>query len=131
MALFAKALPDDAAIEAVADYVATLRVALPRGTTVGNAVRGEQLYATCRACHGATAEGMSALHAPGLNRLDDWYLIRQLEQFQAGSRGYDRGDVFGQQMRGAAALLSGPEDLRDIAAYIDSLAKTGKETIAR
>ena len=55
-------------------------------------------YKSCAACHGANGEGNEALGAPTLVNLDDWYLSRQLENFNSGRRGADANDSNGQLM---------------------------------
>ena len=90
-------------------------------TVSGDAERGESLYATCSACHGAQGEGNRLLNAPALAGQSDWYLVRQLDKYRAGARGYDPADTFGQQMKAATAVLTGADDVRDVVAYINTL----------
>ena len=56
----------------------------------GDAAAGAPLYAVCAACHGAQAEGNPALNAPKLSGQGDWYLKRQLQQFQERCAGRAR-----------------------------------------
>ena len=90
-------------------------------TVDGDAQRGETLYASCGACHGARGEGNRTMNAPALAGQSDWYLVRQLEKYQTGARGYDSADVFGQQMKAATAVLTSEEDVQDVVAYINTL----------
>ncbi len=59
----------------------------------------------CAACHGAQGQGNPALAAPPLAGQDAAYLARQLNNFQAGRRGYAEQDEAGQRMRAQAAGL--------------------------
>ncbi|HWK54243.1 MAG TPA: c-type cytochrome [Hyphomicrobiales bacterium] len=87
----------------------------------GDAEKGKALYATCGACHGPNAEGMEALNAPRLAGQEEWYVIRQLENFKNGIRGANAKDTYGMQMAPMAQVLPTPESMADVAAYIKSL----------
>lgn len=137
------AILSDEEIDEAAAWVAATSSPPPARTLRGDAARGETLYGTCAACHGAAAEGRGELGAPPLAGLDDWYLVRQLENFRAGIRGgaaaevaraadsYDaprtldgaRGDenLPARQMAAAAATLAGDSDVLDVVAYIITL----------
>ena len=110
-------------IDDVVAFVTALpvRTATIEQTVDGDADRGKALYATCGACHGAGGEGNQMLNAPRLAGQSDWYLVRQLEKYQTGARGYDSADVFGQQMKAATSVLTGEEDVQDVVAYINTL----------
>jgi len=112
---------DDASMDAVAAYVATLKPKAPAITVHGDAKRGRALYETCSGCHGARGEGNGALKAPALAGQTDWYLVTQLERFRAGERGFAPEDMQGNQMRGAAAVLADSDAVNDVVAYINSL----------
>jgi cytochrome c oxidase subunit 2 len=112
---------DDAAIEAVATYVATFKPKAPVVTVHGDAKRGRALYATCIGCHGSRGEGNGALKAPALAGQTDWYLVTQLERFRASERGFSPEDLEGSQMRAAAAVLADSTAVNDVVAYINSL----------
>jgi cytochrome c oxidase subunit 2 len=114
---------DDAAIEAVAAYVAKFDAATPPVTVHGDAKRGRALYATCVGCHGSKAEGNSALKAPALSGQTDWYLVRQLERFRNGERGFAAEDTPGVTMRAAAAALPDTTAVTDLVAYINTLSR--------
>jgi cytochrome c553 len=118
----AKAMPSDRAIRDVVAYVGTLPVVKPVVTLKGDAMRGQALYATCAACHGAKAEGNPALGAPALALLDDWYQVRQLQGYRTGGRGTHASDTPGQQMRAALTVLRDDRALTDVVAYVTSLA---------
>lgn len=108
-------------IARVAAYVNAVDSAPPAVTVEGDATRGESLYATCVACHGADAGGNEALGGPALTGLNDWYLLTQLQNFKAGIRGSASGDTWGQQMRAATALLPDEQAMRDVVRYIATL----------
>jgi cytochrome c553 len=112
---------DDSAIDAVAAYVAKFEPAAPPVTVHGDAKRGRSLYATCSGCHGASAEGNSALKAPALAGQTDWYLVRQLERFRSGERGFAAEDTPGVTMRAAAGALPDAKAVNDLVAYINTL----------
>ena len=86
----------------------------------GDAAAGKSLYPVCTACHGPTGLGNQAMNAPKLAGQEPWYLVRQMQMFQNGSRGTAAGDMHGAQM---AAMAKGPqlaseEALQNLAAYI-------------
>jgi cytochrome c oxidase subunit 2 len=87
----------------------------------GDAARGKTLYATCGACHGANGEGMEALNAPKLAGQEEWYTVRQLENFKNGVRGNNPKDTYGMQMAPMAQTLPDAQSMQDVAAYIRSL----------
>ncbi len=110
-------------LQAVAAYVASLPRTSPSATLDGQAAQGQGLYATCVACHGADGKGNEALKAPPLVGQNDWYIVAQLKKFKDGLRGTDAGDVTGQQMRAMANVLGDEKAMRDVAAYLRSLAQ--------
>ncbi|MEP2026149.1 c-type cytochrome, partial [Reichenbachiella sp.] len=93
-------------------------------TDSGNNKDGAQLFKTCVACHGQNATGNKSLGAPSLVNQDDWYLIRQLENFKTGIRGTDPSDTQGTQMAAIAKLLDSPEKIVSVVAHIKSLPKS-------
>ena len=114
-------LPDDAAIDDVAAWLASLPA--PRAAAVDGALlrNGSNYYQSkCGACHGARAEGNPALFAPRLAGLDAGYLARQYRNFAAGLRGTDPADRYGRQMRLMATALPAETDLRDVLGFIAS-----------
>lgn len=82
---------------------------------------GEQLYGTCVSCHGEEGQGNQQLNAPAIAGLAPWYTSRQLDYFRNGVRGAHEDDQYGSQMTAFANTLSGPEAIRDVAAYIAQL----------
>ena len=116
----AMTLADDAAVANVAAYVATFPAPAKEDMKGwgGDAARGQALYATCSACHGAKAEGNAALNAPKLTGLPSWYLVRQLKAFKEGVRGTHAGDTYGAQMRPMAMMLADEQAMKDVVAFI-------------
>jgi cytochrome c oxidase subunit 2 len=100
-------------------------ISLPAGDSTasvsGDAAAGQAAYAVCAACHGPAAEGNEQMGGPKLAGLDDWYLVRQINNYQNGLRGYDPKDIFGNQMRPMAATLASEKAINDVVAYINSL----------
>lgn len=64
---------------------------------------------TCVACHGNLGQGNAALGAPRLAGQQPDYLLRQLQAFKHGQRGYDPEDGHGAQMRAVVAGLDDAE----------------------
>ncbi len=102
-------------------YITSLPPAAASPTVEGDVAAGKTAYAVCAACHGQQAEGVEAMGGPRLAGLDDWYLVRQLENYRAGRRGYHSADTFGAQMKPMATILAGDEAVRDVVAYINTL----------
>lgn len=97
----------------------------------GDPALGKASYAVCGSCHGAQGEGNTALNAPNLNVMSDWYMARQLNYYKKGIRGAHKDDRFGQQMAAMSATLIDDKAVINIAAYIQSLPDTAaEETIA-
>ena len=117
----AMTLATDQVVEDVAAYIATLKGKVSAPTVKGDAKAGKVAYAICQACHGAQGEGSKALNAPKLAGQQDWYLVRQLQNFKAGIRGTHAKDMFGMQMRPMAMTLANDAAVNNVAAYIASL----------
>ena len=128
---FAKALPDEQAILDVVAYISTLKSSnIPRTENSGDPLRGETIYLEkgCARCHGTKGQGIKAqptyraqkYDAPRLAGQHDWYLIRQLQNFKAGIRGYT-GDKSGLWMRLETIELDKVQMIKDLAAYIGTL----------
>jgi len=112
-------LKDDAAVAAVAAYVAALSKNQPVAPAKGDLRNGNNLYhGKCGACHGGRAEGNPALNAPRLAGLDAAYIRRQFFHFRDGLRGMDPKDVPGRQMAMMARTLPAERDLDDVIAFI-------------
>ena len=110
-------------IPEAASFVASVKVRsfTITNTVSGDASRGEQLYASCAACHGHAGDGSRVLNAPRLSGRSDWYLVRQLKNYLRGVRGYAVADTAGQQMQAATAMLTAKRDIVDVVAYINTL----------
>lgn len=121
MAPMAAMLATDADIKNVAAFIAALSPASITHDGGGDAAAGQALYGTCAACHGVQAEGNAALNAPTLVIQQDWYIVRQLENFKSGARGAHADDAFGAQMRPMAMMLADAAAMKNVAAYIASL----------
>lgn len=117
----AMTLANEAAVDNVVAYIGTLTAPPPPATVQGDAAAGKQLYATCAACHGPKAEGNVAMNAPRLADQDDWYLVRQLQNYKKGLRGAHPKDTFGAQMKPMAAMLANDQAINNVVVYIRSL----------
>lgn len=114
----------EANISAVAAYVATLAPARPAASLSGGDVNaGKASYAVCAACHGPAGEGNPALKAPPLTQTQDWYLLAQLTKFKAGVRGAKPEDASGATMRPMALMLADEQAMKNVLAYVRTLAK--------
>jgi cytochrome c oxidase subunit 2 len=116
-------LANEADVEAAAAYVASLPVVKPAPELEGDAARGQALYAPCTACHGPDGAGNQALGSPPLTGTNDWYLLTQLQHFKAGIRGTKPGDTNGSLMRPMSMTLADDQAMRDVIAFIETLAK--------
>jgi cytochrome c oxidase subunit II len=117
----AMTLTNDAAIDNVVAYIGTLTAPPAAATVQGDAAAGKQLYATCAACHGPKAEGNAQLNAPRLADQDDWYLVRELQNYKKGIRGTNPKDTYGAQMKPMAAMLANDQAINNVVVYIRSL----------
>lgn len=122
MAPMAKGLADDAAVTAVADYLASLPPAKSTATlSGGDAAQGAKLYQSkCGSCHGGKGEGNPSLNTPRLAGQADAYLLAQFNNFKQGKRGYQQQDRFGRQMKMMANTLNESE-LLNVLAYLNTL----------
>lgn len=113
----------DSAISELAAYLAALPAPPVAPGADADLRNGNNYYqANCGACHGSRAEGNPALHAPALAWLDTAYLERQFSNFQLGLRGKHPADRLGRQMSMMAGTLPDEETLRDVIAFMQSLA---------
>ena len=119
----ARWLKTDDDVKAVAGHVSSLEPARSApAVTGGDAAKGAALYATCSGCHGVAGEGVQAVGAPSLTHTSDWYLLTQLKNYKAGVRGKDPRDVTGTAMQGMSMLLADEQAIKDVIAYIETLA---------
>lgn len=117
----AMTVTDPGALENLAAYVAALPEPDLAATVEGDVAAGARAYAVCAACHGARAEGNEQMAGPRLAGQSDWYLVRQLENYRKGLRGYDPKDIYGNQMKPMAMTLADDQAINDVVAYINSL----------
>ena len=110
----------DEDISSIVEWVSTLEFRSPQITIDGDLAAGLQLYQSCRACHGADGKGIESLGAPALAGQNDWYLVKQLRNFQAGYRGSDSRDAYGRQMAAMAKNLVGEQQIVDVVSYINT-----------
>jgi cytochrome c oxidase subunit 2 len=112
-------------VEAVSAHIAAMPPADPAPTvTGGDVAKGKEIYTKiCIACHGPDGAGnQQMMGAAPFYRSSDWYLFRQVENFRAGIRGARPGDQSGALMRPMIAQLTGEQDIKDVIAYITTLA---------
>ena len=117
----AMAVADPVAVENLIAYIDTLPDTPGPTTVEGDAAAGKAGYAVCAACHGADGMGNAQLGGPRLAGQDDWYLVRQMQNYQKGLRGYDPKDIYGMQMKPMAAMLPTEKAINDVVAYINTL----------
>ncbi|MEQ8860599.1 MAG: c-type cytochrome [Pseudomonadales bacterium] len=115
------AVSDPTALENLIAYIGTLPDVPAQPTIEGDVAAGQAAYAVCAACHGPAAGGVEQLGGPRLAGQNDWYLVRQIKNYQQGLRGYDPKDIFGNQMKPMASTLAGDKAINDVVAYINSL----------
>jgi cytochrome c oxidase subunit II len=87
----------------------------------GDPEQGKRHYRTCSSCHGADGQGIWSTHAPRLANMSDWYLARQLQNFQQGIRGSHPQDFYGSQMRDMARVLADDKAITDLIDYVHTL----------
>ena len=117
----AMVLAGEEQIADVVAYINSLDLPDPPQTVDGDVELGKQAYETCIPCHGEYGQGAQSLDAPRLSNQHDWYIVRQLENFNAGIRGGHQNDIYGAQMRIMSQMLESDERIRAVAAYIASL----------
>ncbi len=101
--------------------VCTLGLTATTAMAASDPEKGKAHFTLCATCHGQAAEGNQALNAPVNAGQDEWYVIRQLNNFRAGVRGADPKDIYGAQMRPMAMTLADDQAVEDVAAYVASL----------
>lgn len=121
---FATTLADRSARADVAAYIASLPDEPTEDTVSGDARRGAKFFRTCAGCHRPAGQGSYAHNAPRLAGMSDWYQLRQLENFKQGIRGRHKDDLYGTQMAEMSKMLTDEQAVRDVIAYINTLART-------
>ena len=118
-------LASDQDIEDVVAYFSTLKPEiLPETVEGGNVAKGKEIFTICAACHGDDGKGIEVLNSPRVAGIPDWYLLRQIGNFDKGIRGTHEDDVFGRQMGIIQKLmLKDDQAILDVIAYINTLPK--------
>ncbi len=83
--------------------------------------RGRELFETCVPCHNADGSGNSAVGAPNIAGMKEWYVQGELKKFRSGGRGMHFSDVEGMRMRPMALSLTSDDDAEAVAQYVESL----------
>lgn len=117
----AMAVSDPTAEANLIAYIESLPDTDAAPTVTGDVAAGQAAYAVCAACHGPKGEGNEQMGGPRIAGQDDWYLIRQLSNYNKGLRGYDPKDTFGMQMKPMAATVATEKAANDVVAYINTL----------
>jgi len=126
MAPMAATLADDAAIRNIVAYIASLPNMNAAPTVNGDVARGGEIFTTCGSCHGSNGQGIWSLNAPRLSGGNDWYLVRQLDNYRQGIRGLHPQDLYGKQMNLISGMLRDEQSVRDVVAYINTLGGAGQ-----
>ena len=81
---------DERTIAFVGRHIENLPSNAERKTVATQEIVGsENLYKNhCSSCHNEEATGNRSLRAPPLTSQQDWYLLKQIENFQTGKRGH-------------------------------------------
>jgi cytochrome c553 len=90
-------------------------------SSVATSVSGAELFEACVPCHGAAGEGKTALGAPAIAGLPDWYVSAQLERFQTGVRGQHADDIEGLRMQAMSRQLRSEMERMAVARHVASL----------
>ena len=117
----ALAVSDPIAQENLAAYIQSLPAAKPPATVTGDVGKGQAAFAVCAACHGQRGEGNEPPGGPRLAGMSDWYLVRQIRNYQQDLRGYHPQDIFGRQMKPMAQVLTSEAAVNDVVAYINTV----------
>ena len=105
----------------IVDWIGDWEYVPAEATIEGNVRQGDIAFQACAACHGANAQGNEALGAPALAGQNDWYLLTQLRNFRAGSRGSHQEDTFGSQMVTMSKILRDDQAVINVVSYINTL----------
>jgi cytochrome c oxidase subunit 2 len=87
-------------------------------------VAGETLWEYCAFCHNADGLGQARSEAPKLAGDPAWYTERQLRYFRNKVRGYHPDDIPGLQMVIYSVPAFDDAAIRNVSAYIESMAVT-------
>ena len=111
---------DDSEIKTLSSFISSLDNAKLYNQIEGDLVTGEFVFQHCISCHGEYGEGDQTISAPKLTGQNDWYIYRQLINFQKGVRGQHPEDLYGKQMMEMAEMFN-EEMFRDVTVYISTL----------
>lgn len=92
-----------------------------------NVEHGAQLFQRCVECHGADGGGVTTGSVPRIAGQHTTVLVRQVLQFRGGKH-------WDMRMEGVASgdgVLSQPQDIADVAAFVNGLTRNGKRGIGR
>ena len=117
----AMVVSDPTAVANLIAYIQTFATGDSPPTVSGDIAAGRTAYLVCAACHGQKAESNEAMAGPRLAGQSDWYLVRQLQNYRNGLRGFDPKDIFGRQMQPMAMTLASDQAINDVVAYINTL----------
>lgn len=82
---------------------------------------GHELYAACKACHGAQGFGQQNIAAPAIAGLPVWYVEAQLVKYRTGVRGAHPDDLEGLRMRPMSQQMMDTGEVKAVAAYVASM----------
>ena len=82
---------------------------------------GSKHFKQCIVCHGESGQGNKALKSPALAGQSDWYIARQLENFNKKHRGTHSKDVAGQQMAAIVSPVDFSNKINSLSKYISTL----------
>lgn len=123
----ARTLNGEADIDLAAKHVAAMPKVDIEATVKGHVISGKKTYVVCATCHGQNAEGNQTLNAPPLVGLNDWYLLKQLQNFKHKIRAFDPArDPIGASMAPNAAGLS-DADMLNVVSYINTFKYTSPQ----
>lgn len=88
---------------------------------------GAVLFQACVECHGADGGGLVTGSVPRIAGQHYSVLVRQVVQFRGG----DHWDMRMEGVANRAGVLTKPQDIADVAAYVSELSLDGKRGIGR
>jgi cytochrome c553 len=88
---------------------------------------GAQLFQRCVQCHGPDGGGVTTGSVPRIAGQHASVLVRQVLQFRGGKH----WDMRMEGIASSEGILSRPQDIADVAAYVNGLTRSGKRGIGR
>jgi len=88
---------------------------------------GAQLFQRCVECHGPDGGGVTTGSVPRIAGQHASVLVRQVLQFRGGKH----WDMRMEGIASSEGILSRPQDIADVAAYVNGLTRSGKRGIGR